>query len=174
MVDTLPTLPDDIIRIIIKDAKLDIDTRKALRVKPGRLTEDPAYDTVRERLKAMHTRRLEKWRSSEAARKQDEFAGLEAVKIPGIRIGPLRQMFITLEVWDVDGDGDVRMSIEAYEVFEDDPENPFAILRRSTYSIVSTGEECPMFFDDDSSDDDDDDDDFDDFDDVDDLMIFVD
>jgi hypothetical protein len=160
MDEELPTLPDDVIRLIFKDAKLDIDTRKALRVKPGRLTEDPAYDAVRERLKATHTRRLEMWKRSQAARMQDAFAPLEVINTPDIVLGPRRHMYVTIEVWDLDDE--VRMSIEAIEVVDDDPEDPSAHLlppgggeafvRRGSYCIVPTGEACPRLCDDDDED----------------------
>ena len=160
--DTLPTLPDDVVRIIIKNAELDIDTRKALRVKPRRLTEDPAYNDVRERLKAAHNRRMEMWRRSEAAQKLDMSAPLEVVKSPEIVLGPRRRMYVRFEVWDVDDD--VRMSIEAIEIIDDDPEDPLthllppgggeAFVRRRTYCIVPTGEACPPICDEDSDDED--------------------
>lgn len=49
----LPSSPDN----IIQNVSLDIDTRIMLRVKPGRLTNDPSYEHVREKLQNTHKRR---------------------------------------------------------------------------------------------------------------------
>ena len=158
----LPSLPNDVVRYIIQRACLDIDTRLGLRVKPGRLTEDPTYELVRERLRAMHARRRDAWERNEACRGCGGFA-LEYIKSPEIVIGTRRSMHISIEVWGPSNlDDNVRMSIKAIETVEDDPLDPLAHLlspggaeafvRRGTYFYVQTGEACRPIFDDDDDD----------------------
>ena len=159
-----PTLPVDVIRSIIQRARLDIDTRLGLRVKPGRLTEEPSYGPVRERLRAMHARRREAWKRNEARRVRGDGSGhaLEHIRSPPIATGPRSSMQVCIDVWGPDSlDCDVRMSIEALETVEDDPQDPLAHLlppggaqafvRRGAYCRVPTGETCPPIFDDDDS-----------------------
>ena len=160
MADTTADIPDitdipgDIVRDILRLAKLDIDTRRALRVEPGRLTEEPAYGPVRERLRTMHARRTAAWLLNETYRKQDPLCSgaLEYLRTPSIATGQRRSMALSINVFGPDvGDGDVRMSIEAIETVDD----AMAFIRRGTYCYMQTGAPCPKIFDD--SDDDDDD-----------------
>ena len=156
----LPTLPNDVVRHIIKCARLDIDTRLGLRVKPGRLTEDPAYEGVRERLRVMHARRTDAWERNK--RDGGGFA-LEYFKSSEVVIGDRRSMHVGIEVWGPSSlDSNVRMSIKAIETVLDDPLDPLAHLlppgggeafvRRGTYCHVQTGEACRPIFDDDNDD----------------------
>jgi len=110
-------------------------------VKPGRLTDDPAYDAVRERLKAMHTRRVKMWKCNKAARKLDMFCPLEVVRTPDIVIGPCRHIYVNIEVRDIDDK--VQMVSKVIEVVVDPHGGGESFLQRSTYCIVSTGEACP-------------------------------
>ena len=156
-----PPLPSDLIQRILQCARLDIDTRLELRVPPGRLTDDPSYDPVRERLRATHVRRADAWKRSEAYRRRGDGSGtaLEHIKTPSIATGTRMSMAIAIDVWGPDSiDGDVRMSIEAVETIKDDPLDPLAhllppggaeaFLRRGTYCYVHSGEKCPKIFDD--------------------------
>lgn len=160
-----PSLPNDIIRIIIQKASLDIDTRLGLRVKPGRLTNDHTYEYVREKLRNIHTRRVDFWKRDKEWQKQSgaQYCGstLEYFNSPNIIIGPRKSMHVSFTIISLESaDDGLRMMIEAVETVEDDPEDRFyhllppggaeAFLRRSTYCIVHSGETCkPIFNDDD-------------------------
>ena len=158
----LPTLPYDIIRLIIKSAQLDIDTRLGLCVKPGRLTKDPKFESVRERLRETHTRRLDFWKRNEACRLQGSGINhaLECIRTPDIDIGPRQKMRVNLQVWGPNAMNDeMWMVIEAIEHVDADPQDPHPIggtrayLRRSMCCRLPTGEMCPHLIDDEDEDD---------------------
>lgn len=154
--DLLPTLPGDVIRLIIRSAHLDIDTRLELRVKPGRLTNDPSYETIRDQLKSIHTRRVRFWERNKEAEKAGMYCALESIRSSDVITGPLRSVHIAVEVWGPTCESDeVRMSIEAIEIVDDDPNDPLTYLLppgggeafrlRGTYCILPTGEVCKSF-----------------------------
>lgn len=112
-------LPNDVIRLIIKAARLDIDTRLALRVKPGRLTEDATYDVVRERLRETHIRRARLWKKSAGA--------LESISSPDIILGPQLRIFIRIQVWwDTHN---VQMTMQAAKIHDSEEVADVAVLR---------------------------------------------
>jgi len=118
--EKLPTLPYDIIRLIIKTAQLDIDTRIGLRVKPGRLIGPSyaMYDAVREQLMAMHVRRARLWNRHKLC----SIGALDYISSPDIILGPHTRMYISIRVYT--SYDDVRMSIEAHRI-SDDPDGPY-------------------------------------------------
>ena len=147
----LPELPLDVVRRIIKTARLDIDTRRALRVKPGRLVDDPSLDFVRRALGEMHARRKEHW-----DRQQSGYAiPLDVVRSPDKVIRPRVTTQVEICIWgpfDEDEDDDVTMAIEVTKTVEDDPMDPLAhllppgggelSLLRAKYCRVHDGGKC--------------------------------
>jgi len=152
-------LPLDIIRKIIKEAELDIDTRLNLRVKPSKI-KNCHNISFYEKLNEINIRREKAWINHKKNHKiYNEICGsaLEYFKSPSIDIGTRKSMHLSFTFWYIDNE--LRLSIEANEVILQDPQDPLAHLlppdsaelfvRRSKCYLVHLGIECSKIFDDD-------------------------
>ena len=132
-------LPLDVVKLIIKKAELDIDTRVKLRVKPGKIKNNIEMVT---NLQDIHNRRAKSWLLHERCRKQMDGSGaaLDYFKSPPIDV----HTYISFGIWYLDDE--VRISIEKNEVNEIEQEL-YCVC--AEYFIMHSGVPCSKLFDDD-------------------------
>lgn len=152
-------LPDELVREILARARLDIDTRLALHVEPGRVEVD---EHTRSKLTAMCARRARLRRRNEELMEQELGCGCAIETILG-QIGSHRQNAesrFSIGFYDL-GDACIRMQMEVLETVHPEPDDPWAHLgpntfvRRQFCCIAHSGEPCDRIIDEDGSSDED-------------------
>lgn len=141
MADKIPDLPRHIIEYIFELAKLDIDTRLALKIKPKPINID---ENLYEKLKHMFDIRSKCWfRYGKDFPDSDAYClGWATGKEQEIALNTCRNYDIYFYNF---GDG-VRIHLELNESYYSNTERIVTNIYRTCY-FVNTGEQCDLFTD---------------------------